>query len=203
MSLLNLYLGEYKDEPIRVFGGGFDKVNLITGMKGGGKSHIAKGLISENRKANMSAVVFDINGEYDTIPDSMVLHPGKNLKFRLDYLEVSTLFEMFARLAPLPEKTMYSAYAKLPEQIRSRIDAAGSVDLNYLMTDASMKDIIKNDSEISRNMRDAYRRSLDILNQYNIFMTEQEALLEDSSIRAKSSGHPKVIGSMSSFAVEK
>jgi hypothetical protein len=42
---LSLDLGTYKSESVVVFGGGFEKVNLITGMKGAGKSHIAKGII--------------------------------------------------------------------------------------------------------------------------------------------------------------
>jgi hypothetical protein len=41
---LNINLGDYKTEPVEFFGGGFEKINLITGMKGSGKSHIAKGV---------------------------------------------------------------------------------------------------------------------------------------------------------------
>src|SRR4028119_44386 len=100
MSNLYLNLGDYKGESLNVYGGGCEKVNLITGMKGGGKSHITKGIISEGILSNMSAVVFDINNEYDQLPNVLPLKPGENLKFRLDYMESETFVRMMDRLNP-------------------------------------------------------------------------------------------------------
>lgn len=90
----NINLGEYKTANVEFFGGGFEKINLITGMKGGGKSHIAKGIISESLNAGMSAVVFDINNEYEELHNTSnyILgqnivqgrNQGLNLKFRID-----------------------------------------------------------------------------------------------------------------------
>jgi hypothetical protein len=39
---VNVFLGDFKGQPVTFSGQGFDKVNLITGMKGGGKSHLTK-----------------------------------------------------------------------------------------------------------------------------------------------------------------
>ncbi|MCT7978147.1 ATP-binding protein [Laspinema olomoucense] len=65
---INIWLGEYKERPVEVYAGGFEKVNLITGMKGGGKSHITKGIIHLQRQLGMPSIVFDINGEYKSLP---------------------------------------------------------------------------------------------------------------------------------------
>lgn len=69
--LIDLFLGDYQGHPVNVSGGGFEKVNIITGMKGEGKSHLTKGIIDESRQRGMSAVVFDINGEYAALPGAM------------------------------------------------------------------------------------------------------------------------------------
>jgi hypothetical protein len=186
MSSLNLFLGDYKNYPIHVFGGGFEKVNVITGMKGGGKSHIAKGIISEALKAGMSTVVFDINNEYDKVsPNATILKPGVNLKFRLDFIKMETLFHLFERLAPFPEKTAYSVYAKLPKLIEEYKNT-NTPDLNYLKQ--MVKDIIpgSDQNEPVRNMRMGYQRSLEIVESYNLIMTTSEAKAEDDHIKGRS-----------------
>jgi hypothetical protein len=182
---LSLHLGDYKEEPVKVFGGGFEKVNLITGMKGGGKSHITKGIISESLKAGMSAVVFDINNEYDKVcGNAVVLKPGINLKFRLDFMEMETLFRLFERLAPFPEKTAYSAYAKIPALIE-QYKSTNIPDIKYLksIVNKVIEGATKN--EAVGNMRMGYLRSLEIIESYNLIMTESEARNENRLIKGE------------------
>ena len=181
-SSLNLRLGDYKGEPIEIYGGGFEKVNLITGMKGGGKSHIAKGIISENLKSGMSAVIFDINNEYDKVSENaIILKPGINLKFRIDFMEMETLFRLFERLAPFPEKTAYAASAKIPNLIREY--EPNIPDIKYLRSIANQVVGSSTKSEAVNSMRLAYQRSLDIVESYNLIMTKEEADAEDKLIR--------------------
>ncbi|XWK89667.1 MAG: helicase HerA-like domain-containing protein [Phormidium sp.] len=206
MSSLNLFLGDYKDHPIKVFGGGFEKVNVITGMKGGGKSHIAKGIISEGLKAGMSTVVFDINNEYDKVsPNAIILKPGVNLKFRLDFIKMETLFHLFERLAPFPEKTAYLAYAKIPKLIaeytknNQKLKESGKEpnipDLEYLMKVANQVIEGNEKSEAISAMKQGYLRSLEIIQSYGLIMTASEAKAEDNLI--KGNGNQEAVTSFS------
>ncbi len=180
---LSLELGDYKGEPLRAYGGGLEKVNVVTGMKGGGKSHITKGIISESLKLNMSAVIFDINNEYEKVdPNTLVLRPKENIKFRLDILETETLFRMIDKLAPFSEKTAYAAYAKIPDLIEKRKKEKRIPDLPFLKQ-AEMQ-IVPGTAQHEKNMRDSYVRSLDILENYNLIMTEAEAQQEDAAIKS-------------------
>lgn len=185
-SQLLLHLGDYKGEEIHIHGAGFEKVNLITGMKGGGKSHIAKGIIAESLKAGMSAVVFDINDEYGKITDNtMILSPGVNLKFRIDFMKVQTLLKLFENLAPFPEKTAYQVYAKLPKLINEYIARNKIPDMEYLKSMETQ--IIEGHAgnEAVKNMRMGYRRSVEILESYKIIMSQEEAAKEDDFIKGK------------------
>lgn len=191
----NLHLGEYKSAKVEFFGGGFEKINLITGMKGGGKSHIAKGIISESLKTGMSAVVFDINNEYKGLPQSKSyilgqnildgLNTGLNLKFRLDRLPTNTIIELINRLSSIGEKTAIIVRAKLHETLQLRINKGICPDLPYLIE--SVSNIIEgNDrNEAIVNMRMSYITALNILGLYKLLMTKEEAKAEDEYIRKR------------------
>jgi hypothetical protein len=190
MTELNLHLGSYKTQEIKIFGQGFDKVNLITGMKGGGKSHIAKGIISENFKAGMSAVVFDINGEYSKLPNALVLTPGTNLKFRLDYTSNETFFRIIERLSPsfAQTATASAAFAKLPEIIRKRKEALDQnnhnhiPDMKFLIGAANQ--IVSGGGSVEQNMQYAYIRAMEVIDSSKLIMTETEARAEDEFVVA-------------------
>lgn len=179
---LNLYLGTYKTEAINIFGGGFDKVNLITGMKGGGKSHIAKGIIAEGFKADMSAIVFDINGEYSNLPSSLALYPSRNLKFRLDYTEFETFFRIIERLSPSFSQTATGpiAFAKLPAILEGRKTANKIPDIAFLKQASNQ--VITGNTQVELNMRYAYERAMEVIQGSNLIMPESEARSEDEFI---------------------
>ena len=184
---LNINLGDYKEESVEFFGGGFEKINLITGMKGSGKSHIAKGIISASVEAGMSAVVFDINNEYQHLPASYCFVPGQNLRFRLDRVQPRTFIEMVERLAPFAERTGLVAQAELP---RSIIDARANdprhvPDLEYLRG----QDInIFPGTGYVENMRASFRSSLQVVERYNLIMTEKDALAENNYLQSLNQG---------------
>ena len=184
---LDLNLGDYKKAPISFWGGGFEKINLITGMKGAGKSHIAKGIISESLKTGMSAVVFDINNEYSELENenTNIYTPGENFKFRLDRMKPKTFLSMVNRLAPFAEKTQLIAQARIPKAIRQRKNDNKCPDIHYLKTQS--RNIIKGDAPYLLNMRSSYESSLDIIDTYNMIITSNEALMEDNLLRGKSS----------------
>src|SRR4051794_40608000 len=107
-------------------------------MKGSGKSHIAKGIISESVNAGMSAIVFDINNEYQGLPNSYYFIPRHNLRFRLDRIQPRTFIDMVERMAPFAERTGLVAQAELPHIIQARANEENHVpDLAYLRSQDS------------------------------------------------------------------
>jgi len=183
---LNINLGDYKEESVEFFGGGFEKINLITGMKGSGKSHIAKGIISASVEAGMSAVVFDINNEYQHLPASYCFVPGQNLRFRLDRVQPRTFIEMVERLAPFAERTGLVAQAELPRIIDARANDPRHVpDLEYLRGQD-----INNfpGTGYVENMRASFRSSLQVVERYNLIMTEKDALAENNYLQSLNQG---------------
>jgi len=89
-------------------------LTLITGMKGTGKSHMAKLLLLELVRNGAPVLVFDLNGEYiglgrgrdgsDAPSKDMVkvYHPGRNLFFTLDYLGLETVSNLMTNVLGLP-----------------------------------------------------------------------------------------------------
>ena len=179
---MNVALGQYDVENFEFSGGLLDKVNVITGMKGGGKSHIAKGIIDESRKVGMSSVVFDINDNdaYDKLPEAYQFEPGVNLRFRMDMIQPNKLLSLFRRLAPFPERTSYLAESSLPQLLKARMNAGRIPDLTYLEqeADGGMFD----SSGPGKAMKDGFLRSLEIIGTYNLLMTEKEAKEEDDYV---------------------
>lgn len=191
---LNVNLGEYKEEAVAFFGGGFEKINLITGMKGGGKSHIAKGIISESLKAGMSAIVFDINNEYQQLPNSHYYYPGLNLRFRLDRIQSSTFLDLVQRIAPFAERTSLIARSDLPRIISARASEKNHVpDLDFLIAQDSNIIPGNNNNEAIRNMRTSYRLSLGAIKKFGLIMSEEEALTEDEFLKGNITEPPDVL----------
>ncbi len=186
---LNLFLGDYKKSPIKVDASGFEKVNLITGMKGGGKSHITKGIIHLQTKLGMPSIVFDINGEYFSLPKAKRLRPTEDFKFRLDQLPVPSIFKVFEQLSLFNTTATENAVrAQLPEIIKDRKDQGKLIDLKYLLTNTEQ--VIKDEEGLAKNtailtMRGAYKRGISNLNSYNLFCTEDEAQEEEKVLKEK------------------
>jgi len=80
-------------------------LTLITGMKGTGKSHLAKLLLISLIKLSAPVIVFDLNGEYIGLSadsDIELYYPGKNLYFTLDYLGKETFLNVMVHVLNLP-----------------------------------------------------------------------------------------------------
>lgn len=182
---LDLHFGAYKREPVSVFGGGFEKVNLITGMKGAGKSHIAKGIIDQNRSCGVSAVVFDVNDNdaYDQLPDARALEPGVNLKFRLDRLPADSFLQLLMRMGPPGEATRPQVYAKLPGILKARKQDKRCPDIKFLR--GQLANTVPGTTTIENNMRASLERSYDVIEALNLIMTEEEARFETEWMAAK------------------
>jgi hypothetical protein len=177
----SIYLGEFKNERIMFSGEGFDKINLVTGMKGAGKSHITKGIVDESRRRGMTAVVFDINDEYAELPGATVLRPGNNLKFRMDRVMPNSILEVIGRLAPFAERTSFAARAGIPRIIRDRTAEGKYPDIAFLKKQANT--VFTDKASFVDNMISSYNQSLDMLDRFDLFASAQEAADEDQAMK--------------------
>ncbi|MEM0056999.1 MAG: DUF87 domain-containing protein, partial [Candidatus Geothermarchaeota archaeon] len=128
-------------------------LTLITGMKGTGKSHLAKLLISNLINYNVPILVFDLNGEYYgllEIDSVRVLEPGKNLFFSLSYLGRETVLNLLVHILGLPGLS-----ANLFKNIwLNTVKTFKKVTIKSLikMIDANVKNLMIKDALISRLM---------------------------------------------------
>lgn len=80
-------------------------LTLITGMKGTGKSHLAKILVSALTSLRAPVLVLDLNGEYiglSDINDIRVYVPGENLFFSPKYLGRDAFLKVLINILGLP-----------------------------------------------------------------------------------------------------
>jgi hypothetical protein len=129
----------------------------------------------------MSAVVFDINGEYDKLPGATVFKPGSNLKFRLDRIEPRSFLEVIRLLAPFAERTAFPATAAMRKLFEDRKTTKKPLDIQFLKDQVDI--VFAGDRPYVENMRASYRQSLEILETFNLFATRREILDEDKAIR--------------------
>jgi len=115
------------------------RLNIITGKKGTGKSHLAKLIVSKLVEYGAYVIVFDLNDEYggigwnkdgkpNSIGDKVVsLTPGVSLRFTLDYIGLSGMINMLQHTLDIPG-------ASLREFIRiwELLEAQGSLKMSNL-----------------------------------------------------------------------
>lgn len=191
---IDIHLGEFKQQPVTFSGAGLDKVNLITGMKGAGKSHLAKGIIDQSRQKRMSAVVFDINDEYGELPDATVFRPGFNLKFRLDRTEPRTFIDIINRLHPFAERTGFAATAAMSPLFDQRGKAKKLLDIEFLKTQANV--VFPGKNNWTTNQQASYVQSLETVEQYHLFATAQEIEQENAVMRRGGSAPATTLSSV-------
>jgi len=132
-----LHLGKtLSGEEFYIEGRTLEKVNIVTGVKGSGKSHLAKVILLELISHRAPCVVFDINREYIHLPrhdyDPVsgevrrrgILHllAGGNLKLSIQQFGLSPLITMLTKFG-LPEvSAMYfeNRVARLLDDLKRR-----------------------------------------------------------------------------------
>lgn len=88
-------LGKTLDgRPFTCSGRSLEKVNLIVGAKGSGKSHLAKVILLGLVQAGAPCIVLDINREYGGIPGVEILRVGKDFKLGVQELGVEAMSVM-------------------------------------------------------------------------------------------------------------
>jgi hypothetical protein len=194
-SQVNVHIGAFQGQPVVFSGQNFDKINLIPGMKGAGKSHLTKGIIDESQQRGMSAVVFDINDEYKDVPGATVFIPTVNLKFRLDRTVPRSLLDVIERLSPFSERTSYGAMAaihKIYDQHQQK-SSSTPLDLAFLKTQKDL--VVSGTREYQETMKASYVQSLETVERWNLFATAQEIKDEEVAMKSGKNVQAKTLSS--------
>lgn len=113
-------IGETKErEPFEIYAEDIDgRLNIITGKKETGKSHLAKTLVKKLVEHGAFVIVFDLNNEYgglawnrDGTPSSInerviQLEAGSGLRFNLDYVGKGTIANLLRYSLDIPSASM-------------------------------------------------------------------------------------------------
>lgn len=93
------------------------KLNIVTGKKGTGKSHLAKLLLLSLLEHGGICIVFDVNGEYVGLGDKSsdnpltekvyVLYPGENFKTTLAYTGLKAFLGIASSVLDLPPNSAW------------------------------------------------------------------------------------------------
>lgn len=115
------------------------KLNIITGRKGTGKSHLSKALLLGLLDYGAPSMVLDINGEYVNLGVNLdgsknkyydrikVLKPGVNFRFQLASLSLDSILNVLAYALDLPWNSM-----RVFIQIWQRLKQDGKLSLESL-----------------------------------------------------------------------
>jgi hypothetical protein len=107
------------------------RLNIITGRKGTGKSHLSKLLVTALVKEGAPIVVLDVNGEYVNLgrssdgrqlslaPKILSLIPGLNLRFSLREIGLGTLLGILIHALSLPENSA-RVFARIWHQLEQQ-----------------------------------------------------------------------------------
>jgi hypothetical protein len=160
---------KYKNEAISIDGPMLDQINVITGVKGSGKSHVSKHLAISLSHQGIPCVVFDVNGEYSNLPNVLTLRWGENFLPDLAELDYWILLQIVDLINPLPETSRAEFEHSLAVHFGARKryceeqNLPFSIDIPYLqnLTWAG-----------GTYVQDAIRRRLEHVNHLNLFVRE-------------------------------
>ena len=119
-GMFPINIGETRDgEQFKIYAEDVDgRLNIITGKKESGKSHLAKTLVKKLVELGAFVIVLDLNNEYgglawnrDGTPSSindrvMMLEPGNGLRFGLDYVGKGAVANMLKHALDMPAASM-------------------------------------------------------------------------------------------------
>jgi len=164
------------------------RLNIVTGRKGTGKSHLTKLLVTSLVQEGAPIVVLDVNGEYVNLgqtPDGRQMHlspkiisliPGLNLRFSLKQVGLSTLLGTLIYALSLPEnsaRVFARIWHELEEQNQLTMSGLGAAIANFDCHE-SIKDalqaryntlddsgIFTDDERTALNLEDVFRNHAD------------------------------------------
>jgi len=149
-----------RNEPFSISVEDLDgRINIITGRKETGKSHLAKLLFLSLLQHGAYVMVFDLNNEYAELSQKLdgseseiarklvLLYPGKNLRFTLRYLGKRSLMNLMLHLLETPGVSLREL-----SRILDFLEARGSLtfrDLGEAIENWKMNELVR-DALITR-----------------------------------------------------
>jgi hypothetical protein len=130
----------FNGTPIQFDGPRLNMVNVITGVKGSGKSHLAKHLVLALSARGIPCIIFDINGEYTGIQEAQVLRWTRDFLPRLAEVGYEMLETLVRSLYPFqagsPSESVFETRLRnIYNQRRQFLTSRGQqfeIDIPYL-----------------------------------------------------------------------
>jgi len=151
------------------------RLNIITGRKGTGKSHLSKLLVTTLVNQGAPAVVLDVNGEYVNLgrvngskefsTKIVPLIPGVNLKFSLTEIGLGTFLGILVHALSLPDnssRVFARIWRQLERQNTLTMDSLGTAIANF---------------ECHESIKDALQARFNTLDDSGIFTNDHKAAL--------------------------
>jgi len=185
-------IGHNDGEPVQIDATGLDGgLNIITGRKGTGKSHLAKLLLLSMAGWGAPCIVLDVNGEYVNLHRSRdgklssarlsVLGVRNGLNFSLGKLGLRTVAGVLSHALDLPATS-----SKVFTTIWRELEARGEVTLTSLVS--SVQSWSCNES-----VREALVSRLQVLQESGLFLDETNPLTEEKILRSIDGGGVLVV----------
>jgi energy-coupling factor transporter ATP-binding protein EcfA2 len=180
-------------------------LNIVTGKKGCGKSHLSKLLMASLIGYKATVVVFDLNGEYTCLGmtndgkrnmyyDKIhTLTPSQNFKVALDQLNLNVVMGILIHALHLPG-TSAREFRRLWKQLKDRGD----------LTLSSLGEAIRN-LNCNQHVRDALASRYHSLVNSGFFtdVPAEAALLEECLLKAKDQGGAIIVNLKNTSSIDR
>ncbi len=182
------------DEEVVIYAEDLDgRLNLITGKKGSGKSHLTKCIVKGLVEYGAYTIVLDLNNEYlglawngkgskSSIADKVLfLEPGKGLRFTLEYIGKGAMANMLKYALDIPAASLREFF-----RVWDSLESRGRLTLSSLL------DTIIN-LKSNEHVKEALISRLHAVMTSNLFVDGYGVRVEDI-VRQKSNGMVMIIG---------
>jgi DNA helicase HerA-like ATPase len=170
------------------------RLNIITGKKGAGKSHLSKLLILSLVQNGAPCLIIDVNGEYvnigrgkNDLPSAVadkitVLKPGQNLRFNLAGVGLKTFLNTMIYALDLPRTS-----SKVFSRMWNELERNGNLNLD------SLNDSIRR-FPCHESVREAIYSRFSTLMDLELFINDQSQAFDFNAFEKKmNEGHAYVI----------
>jgi hypothetical protein len=126
----------YGGQPFDFDASKVDKVNVLVGVKGSGKSHTGKLLLTNLVRLGAPSWVFDINKEFLDLPGADAIRVGDNYRLCLQEVGFSFLRAVVDDMGPLQQVSEAAFENEGPRFMEQEIARTGFATIDYLIEKA-------------------------------------------------------------------
>lgn len=129
----------YGDAELTLDARDLDKVNVLVGVKGSGKSHTAKLVLSNLVAHGAPCWVFDINKEFVALPGADTIRIGDNYRLALPEVGFPFLMAVIDDLNPLTDVSRGALDHNGPRFMEQEVKATSFATIEYLLEKAEQQ----------------------------------------------------------------